>query len=155
MRRLNARQWQAAVSELAKVGEEVDRQLGLPAAGPVTLDLDSSDTEVYGRHKQGAAFNHRRQRCYHSQLATWAERRRILAAGAPPPTRVSPPDVLAAAHAKVRYELLFEPAARRLRADARVAKRKMSNFGVKRAVHRQWPQPTRLPSEAVAVILLR
>ena len=80
MRRLNACQCQAAVSELAKVGEEVDRQLGLTAAGPVTLDLDSFDSEVYGRRKQGAAFNHRGQRCYDTQLATWAERRRILAA---------------------------------------------------------------------------
>ena len=79
MRRLNARQCQAAVAELAKVGEEVDRQLGLTPAAPVTLDLDSSDTEVYGRLKEGAAFNHRGQRSYDSQLATWAERRRILA----------------------------------------------------------------------------
>jgi len=46
----------------------------------VTLDLDSSDTEVYGRLKEGAAFNHRGQRSYDSQLATWAERRRVLAA---------------------------------------------------------------------------
>src|SRR6266566_745984 len=76
MRRFNARQCQAAVTEMAKIGEDVDRQLGLTAAGPVTLDLDSFDSEVYGRHKQGAAFNHRGQRCYDSQLATWAERRR-------------------------------------------------------------------------------
>ncbi len=80
MRRLNARQCQAAVAELAKVGEEVDRQLGLTTTGPVTLDLDSFDSEVYGRRKQGAAFNHRGQRSYDSQLATWAERRRLLAA---------------------------------------------------------------------------
>jgi hypothetical protein len=31
---------------------------------------------------------------------------------------------------------------RRLRALPRVVKRKMSNFGVKRAHHRHWPQPT-------------
>jgi hypothetical protein len=79
LRRLNARQCQAAVAELAKVGEEVDRQLGLTATAPVTLDLDSSDTEVYGRLKEGAAFNHRGQRSYDSQLATWAARRRIVA----------------------------------------------------------------------------
>jgi hypothetical protein len=79
MRRLNARQCRAAVAELAKIGEEVDGELGLTALGPVTLDLDSSDTEVYGRLKQGAAFNHRGQGCYDSQLATWAERRRVLA----------------------------------------------------------------------------
>jgi hypothetical protein len=80
MRRFNARQCQAAVAELARIGEEVDRQLGLTAAGPVTLDLDSFDSEVYGSLKQGAAFNYRGQRCYDSQLATWAERRRMLAA---------------------------------------------------------------------------
>jgi hypothetical protein len=80
MRRLSARQCQAAVTEAARVGEEVDRQLGLTTSGPVTLDLDSFDSEVYGRSKQGAAFNHRGQRCYDTQLATWAERRRILAA---------------------------------------------------------------------------
>ena len=38
MRRLNAHQCQAAVSELAKVAEEVDGELGLTASGPVTLD---------------------------------------------------------------------------------------------------------------------
>ena len=80
MRRLNSRQCQATVTELAKIADEVDGELGLTASGPVTLDLDSSDTEVYGRLKEGAAFNHRGQRSFDSQLATWAERRRILAA---------------------------------------------------------------------------
>ncbi len=79
MRRLDARQCQAAVTELARVGDEVDRQLGLPPSAPVTLDMDSFDSEVYGRLKRGAAFNYRGQRCYDSQLVTWAERRRILA----------------------------------------------------------------------------
>ena len=40
MRRLNGRQCQAAVEEVVKIGEEVDRQLGLSTIGPVTLDLD-------------------------------------------------------------------------------------------------------------------
>ena len=78
MRRLNGRQCDAAVAEVARMGVEVDRQLGLGTAA-VTLDLDSTDTEVYGRQKQGAAFNHLGQRCYDTQLATWAERRRIVA----------------------------------------------------------------------------
>jgi hypothetical protein len=57
LRRLSARQCQAAVAELAKVGE--DRPpAGADGGGPVTLDLDSSDTEVYGRLKEGSAFNH-------------------------------------------------------------------------------------------------
>jgi hypothetical protein len=61
--------------------------------------------------------------------------------------------VLDAAHAKARDEILFEVLPpRRLRANPRVVKRKMSNFGVKRARHRDWPQPTRQPAEAVVVI---
>ncbi len=41
---------------------------------------------------------------------------------------------------------------RRLRAAPRVVKRKMSNFGVKRAEHRRWPQPTRTPAQAVRIL---
>jgi len=41
---------------------------------------------------------------------------------------------------------------RRLRAAPRVVKRKMSNYNVKRAEHRQWPQPTRAPVAAVRVM---
>jgi hypothetical protein len=49
--------------------------------------------------------------------------------------------------------MLFELLpARRLRANARVVKRKMSNFGVKRSEHRSWPQPTKPPAEAIAII---
>ena len=78
MRRLNGRQCEAVVAEMARMSAQVDRQLGINAAA-VTLDLDSTDTEVYGRRKLGSAFNHLGQRCYDTQLATWAERRRILA----------------------------------------------------------------------------
>jgi hypothetical protein len=41
---------------------------------------------------------------------------------------------------------------RRLRAAARVVKRKMSNYGVKRSQHHRWPQPTRTPEQAVAIL---
>ena len=41
---------------------------------------------------------------------------------------------------------------RRLRSAARVVRRKMSNFGVKRAAHREWPQPT-LPVQAAIAVL--
>jgi hypothetical protein len=41
---------------------------------------------------------------------------------------------------------------RRLRSNARVVKRKMSNFHLKRAEHRFWPQPTLRFRQAVAVI---
>lgn len=41
---------------------------------------------------------------------------------------------------------------RRLRAFPRVVKRKMSSFGVKRAKHRTWPQPTLPAVEAVVIV---
>jgi hypothetical protein len=41
---------------------------------------------------------------------------------------------------------------RRLRANARVIRRKMSNFNVKRATHRRWPQPTMPVREAIAIL---
>ena len=55
---------------------------------------------------------------------------------------VFPPDTLGTAHAQAREEMLFELLPhRRPRANARVVKRKMSNYGVKRAEHRNPPQP--------------
>jgi hypothetical protein len=41
---------------------------------------------------------------------------------------------------------------RRSRANARVVRRKMSNFNVKRAVHRHWPQPTIPIRQAITVL---
>jgi hypothetical protein len=38
---------------------------------------------------------------------------------------------------------------RRLRANPRVVKRKMSGYGAKRSEHRRWPQPTRNSADAV------
>ena len=50
-------------------------------------------------------------------------------------------------------EILFEALGpRRLRTNPRVVKRKMSNFGVKRAEHRNWPRPTRTPEQAVVIL---
>jgi hypothetical protein len=41
---------------------------------------------------------------------------------------------------------------RRLRAFPRAVKRKMSNYQLKRAAHRAWPQPTMPSADAVAVL---
>ena len=41
---------------------------------------------------------------------------------------------------------------RPLRAAARVVKKKMSNYGLKHAAHRNWPQPTRRPAAAIRII---
>jgi hypothetical protein len=40
---------------------------------------------------------------------------------------------------------------RRLRAFPRVVKRKMSNYHLKRAHHRPWPQPTRPAADTVVI----
>jgi len=57
------------------------------------------------------------------------------------------------AQRQARTEILCEPLPpRRLRANPRVVKRKMSNFAVKRPHHHDWPQPTRRPHDAVRII---
>jgi hypothetical protein len=56
---------------------------------------------------------------------------------------------LVATIAEICRELLPR---RRLRAAARVVKRKMSNYGVKRPGHRNWPRPTRHAAAAVHVL---
>jgi hypothetical protein len=49
----------------------VRRRLGLGRT--VTIDMDSTDVEVYGRRKQGVAYNYAGQRAGRPHLATWAE----------------------------------------------------------------------------------
>lgn len=41
--------------------------------------------------------------------------------------------------------------ARRLRSQPRAVKRKMSNYQLKRAEHRDWPQPTRAGTQAILI----
>ena len=43
------------------------------AAERPTVDLDTTDIEVYGRHKEGVAYNYQGQLCGRAHLATWAE----------------------------------------------------------------------------------
>ena len=50
---------------------------------------------------------------------------------------------------EIVHELLPD---RPLRSAARVVKRKMSNYGVKRPEHRNWPRPTLAPSAAIEVL---
>jgi len=84
-RRITGGQWQAVERGLAAV---TGRMLALlPAAraaaltgGPVTIDLDATDVEVYGRKKRGVAYNHQGQRVGRPHVATWAETETVLAA---------------------------------------------------------------------------
>ena len=87
---------------------------------PVTIDLDTTDVEVYGRKKRGVAYNHQGQRVGRPHVATWAETEIPLAAdlgdGTDDP-RATAPDLL-------RRALACLPAAARhsgrvaMRADA-------------------------------------
>jgi hypothetical protein len=61
----------AELVELAYRLSPVDRRARLEAKA--TVDLDSTDVEVYGSRKQGVAYNYAGQRAGRPHLATWAE----------------------------------------------------------------------------------
>ena len=64
-----------------------------------------------------------------------------------------PPEPTARTLARVTDEIAEQLLPiRRLRAFPRVVKRKMSSFGVKRAKHRAWPQPTVPPAAAIVIV---
>src|ERR1017187_5299128 len=84
-RRIPAGQWRSGETGLAAVTPRVPG--ALPAAraaalaeGPVTIDLDATDVEVYGRKKRGVAYNHQGQRVGRPHVATWAETETVLGA---------------------------------------------------------------------------
>jgi transketolase-like protein len=52
----------------------------------VTIDLDTTDVEVYGRRKRGVAYNHQGQRVGRPHVASWAETATVLAADLMPGT---------------------------------------------------------------------
>src|SRR6266536_4320594 len=101
-RRITPAQWDAVERGLAAV---TGRMLALvPAAraaalagGPVTIDLDTTDVEVYGSKKRGVAYNHQGQRVGRPYVAAWAETETVLAAdlgdGTDDP-RATAPDLL-------------------------------------------------------------
>jgi Transposase DDE domain group 1 len=83
-RRVNAGQW-AAVEQ--GVAGATARMLALlppervqTLLGAVTIDLDTTDVEVYGRKKRGVAYNYQGQRCGRPHVATWVETGVTLAA---------------------------------------------------------------------------
>jgi hypothetical protein len=121
-RRITPGQWRAVESGLAAVtgrmlGMLPPRRAAALAGGPVTIDLDTTDVEVYGRKKRGVAYNHQGQRVGRPHVAAWAETEVVLAAdlgdGTDDP-RATAPDLL-------RRALAALPAA--ARASGRVALR--------------------------------
>ena len=121
-RRITPAQWQAVQAGLAAVTGRMlsllpaERAAAL-AEGPVTIDLDTTDVEVYGRKKRGVAYNHQGQRAGLRHVASWAETEIVLAAdlgdGTDDP-RATAPDLL-------RRALAALP--QRARASGRVALR--------------------------------
>jgi Transposase DDE domain group 1 len=101
-RRITPGQWRAVESGLAAVTGRMlsllpaERATAL-AGGPVTIDLDTTDVEVYGRKKRGVAYNHQGQRVGRPHVAAWAETETVLAAdlgdGTDDP-RATAPDLL-------------------------------------------------------------
>ncbi len=101
-RRITASQWQAVEAGLAAVTGRMVALLPAPRAaaltgGPVTIDLDTTDVEVYGSKKRGVAYNHQGQRVGRPHVAAWAETEIALAAdlgcGTDDP-RATAPDLL-------------------------------------------------------------
>lgn len=65
---------EAALADLAQRAFDLlpaERKTALSVK--VTIDLDSTDVEVYGSKKKGVAYNYAGQRCGWPHLATWAE----------------------------------------------------------------------------------
>jgi len=83
-RRVCEEQWQAVETGIAAVHR---RMLDLlPTARrealcrAVTIDIDATDVEVYGRGKRGVAYNYQGQRCGRPDVASWAQTETVLAA---------------------------------------------------------------------------
>jgi hypothetical protein len=70
------------VRQLDRVIAETIRRAWRLGAGPataaMTIDLDSTICEVYGKQKQGAAYGYTRVLGYHPLLATWAATGEVL-----------------------------------------------------------------------------
>ncbi len=83
-RRFTDGQWLAVETGIGDIHAAM--LAALPAAraaalcDQVTIDLDTTDVEVYGRKKRGVAFNHQGQRCGRPHVASWAETATVLAA---------------------------------------------------------------------------
>ena len=85
-RRFTAGHWRGAEAGLAAATARMvsllpaERTAEL-AEGPVTIDIDATDVEVYGSKKRGVAYNYQGQRAGRPHVASWAETEIPLAAG--------------------------------------------------------------------------
>jgi DDE family transposase len=83
-RRFTEGQWRAVETAVGDVHTRMlaalPEQRAARLCEQVTIDLDTTDVEVYGRHKRGVAYNHQGQRVGRPHVATWAETATALAA---------------------------------------------------------------------------
>jgi hypothetical protein len=84
-RRLAGKHWRGAEAGLAAATARMAGLLpaeraGELAGGPVTIDIDATDVEVYGRRKRGVAYTCQGQRAGRPHVAAWAETEIPLAA---------------------------------------------------------------------------
>lgn len=83
-RRFAGPQWRAVETGVARATERMLEYLPLARqfrlCTTVTIDLDATDVDVYGRRKHGVAYNHQGQRVGRPHVATWAEIETVLAA---------------------------------------------------------------------------
>jgi hypothetical protein len=82
-RRFTDGQWHAVETGIGDIGAAMlaalPAQRAAALCAEVTIDLDTTDVQVYGRHKRGVAFNHQGQRCGRPHVATWAQTATVLA----------------------------------------------------------------------------
>ena len=84
-RRFTAGHWRGAEAGLAAATSRMTGLLPAEraaelAGGPVTIDIDATDVEVYGNKKRGVAYNYQGQRAGRPHVASWAETEIPLAA---------------------------------------------------------------------------
>jgi len=79
-RRFTDGQWRAVETGLGNIAAAaldiltaVAPQRAALLSETVTIDLDTTDVEVYGRHKREVAFNHQGQRVGRPHVACWSE----------------------------------------------------------------------------------
>jgi hypothetical protein len=84
-RRFTSGHWLGAEKGLARATTRMVHMLPAERAaelgeGPVTIDIDATDVEVYGSKKRGVAYNYQGQRAGRPHVASWAETEIPLAA---------------------------------------------------------------------------
>lgn len=83
-RRFTDEQWRGVERGIAAIGTAMLAGLAPQRAAVlcqrVTIDLDTTDVEVYGRKKRGVAYNYQGQRCGRPHVASWAQTATVLAA---------------------------------------------------------------------------